>query len=112
MRAVAGIAGLFKVRSSGLNKLAEETGGEVVTDKPEALDHAFGTLVDHLRTRYSLGFVSSNPRQDGSFRKLKLEITPAVMKQREPEGKLVIKTRKGYVASKARTRKVEARGNL
>ena len=102
MRAAAGIAGLFKVRSSGVNKLAEETGGEVLSDKPEVLDRAFNTLVDHLRTRYSLGFVSSNQQRDGSFRKVKLEIAPAILKRRENEGKLVVKTRRGYVASRVR----------
>jgi len=106
MRAAAGIAGLFKVRSSGVNKLAEETGGEVMTDKPENLDRAFNTLVEHLRTRYSLGFVSSSPRQDGRFRKVKLELAPAVVKQREAGGKLIVKTRRGYVAAKPRRERI------
>ena len=106
MRAAAGIAGLFKVRSSGVNKLAEETGGEVMTDKPENLDRAFNTLVEHLRTRYSLGFVSSSPRQDGRFRKVKLELAPAAVKQHESGGKLIVKTRRGYVAAKARSERI------
>ena len=104
MSAVTGIGGLFKVRSSGVNKLAEETGGEVMSDKPEHLDRAFNTLVEHLRTRYSLGFVSTNPKRDGTFRKVKLDITPSVVKARASEGKLVVRTRRGYVASKKRTR--------
>jgi hypothetical protein len=103
MSAVTGIGGLFKVRSSGVNKLAEETGGEVMSDKPEHLDRAFNTLVEHLRTRYSLGFVSTNSKRDGTFRKVKLDIAPSVVKARASEGKLVIRTRRGYVASKRRS---------
>ncbi|HKC63244.1 MAG TPA: hypothetical protein VKB86_06375, partial [Pyrinomonadaceae bacterium] len=51
MRTATGIGGLFKVPTLSINKLAEETGGEVVDDKPENLDHAFNTLMDHLRSR-------------------------------------------------------------
>ncbi|HWN99738.1 MAG TPA: VWA domain-containing protein [Blastocatellia bacterium] len=100
MRTVTGIGGVFKARSSNLNQLAEETGGEVLTDKPENLDHTFNDLIDHLRTRYVIGFVSTNPKRDGSFRKLKLEIAPSVQK---PDSKLIVKTRRGYIASKRRT---------
>lgn len=96
MRAVAGVGGLFKAKSSNLKQLAEETGGEVLTDKPENLDRAFNDLIDHLRTRYTLGFVSTNRKRDGSFRKLKVELAhpPA-----RPEDRLVVKTKRGYVAA-------------
>ncbi len=97
MIAAAGIGGLFKAKSSSLKHIADETGGEVLTDKPENLDHTFNDLIDHLRTRYTLGFVSTNKRRDGSFRKLKVELAhpPATS-----EDKLVIKTKRGYVAAK------------
>jgi VWFA-related protein len=97
MAAATGIAGLFKMKSSSLKQFAEETGGEIMSDKPELIDRAFQNLVDHLRTRYSLGFVSSNTKRDGSFRKLKVDVSPAIQKR---EGRLVVKTRRGYVASK------------
>ena len=97
MRAAAGIGGLFKAKTTDLNKLADETGGEVLTDKPENLDRTFNDLIDHLRTRYTLGFVSTNTKRDGSFRKLKIELANPPTK---PDDKLVIKTKKGYVAAK------------
>ncbi len=97
MIAAAGIGGLFKAKSSSLNKLAEETGGEVLTDKPENLDHTFNDLIDHLRTRYTLGFVSTNKKRDGSFRKLKIELARPPTKS---EDRLVVKTKRGYVAAK------------
>ena len=99
-RTCLGIGGIFKARSSNLNLLAEETGGEVLTDKPENLDRTFNDLIDHLRTRYVVGFVSTNTKRDGSFRKLKLEVIPSLQK---PDSKLVVKTRRGYIAARRRT---------
>ena len=96
MIAAAGIGGLFKAKSSNLKQLAEETGGEVLTDKPENLDHTFNDLIDHLRTRYTLGFVSTNKKRDGTFRKLKIELAHPPTKS---EDRLVIKTKRGYVAA-------------
>src|SRR5207244_8184312 len=91
MIAAAGIGGLFKAKSSNLKQLADETGGEVLTDKPENLDHTFNDLIDHLRTRYTLGFVSTNKKRDGSFRKLKIELATGVQRSDE---KLVVKTKR------------------
>ena len=99
MRTATSIGGLFKAPTLRINKLAEETGGEVLDDKPENLDRAFNTLIDHLRSRYSIGFVSSNKKRDGSLRKLKLEISPAA--QKSQQGKLVVRTRRTYVAPKS-----------
>ena len=97
MMAAAGIGGLFKAKSSNLKQLAEETGGEVLHDKPENLDRVFNDLIDHLRTRYTLGFVSTNRKRDGSFRKLKLELARPVQKS---DDRLVVKTKRGYIAAK------------
>lgn len=99
MRTATGIGGIFKAPTLSINKLAEETGGEVLDDKPENLDRAFNTLIDHLRSRYSIGFVSTNKKHDGSTRKLKLEIAPAA--QKSQTDKLVVKTRHTYIAPKS-----------
>lgn len=80
-----------------IQKLAEETGGEVLHDKPENLNETFNTLISHLRTRYSLAFISSNKKRDGSLRKLKIDLAEAAKKS---QGKLVVKARKSYVAPK------------
>ena len=97
MIAAAGIGGLFKVKTSSLKQLADETGGEVLSDKPENLDRTFNELIDHLRTRYTLGFVSTNRKRDGSFRKLKLDIAQPTQKS---DDRLVVKTKRGYLAAK------------
>jgi VWFA-related protein len=99
MRTVTGIGGLFKAKTSNLKQLADETGGEVLTDKPENLDHAFNDLIDHLRTRYSIGFVSTNTRRDGTFRKLKLDLAPQAQNK---DARLIVKTKRGYVAARRR----------
>jgi VWFA-related protein len=80
-----------------IRELADETGGEVFAEKPENLNTTFATLIDHLRTRYNLAFVSSNKKRDGSLRKLKIDLAPGAQKS---QGKLVVKARRSYVAPK------------
>ena len=81
-----------------IQKLADETGGEVLRDKPEELHQTFDTLITHLRTRYSFSFVSTNKKHDGTVRKLKVDVAEGAAKS---EGKLVVKARKSYVAPKS-----------
>jgi VWFA-related protein len=90
--------GLVRASSLNIKQLAEETGGEVLEDKPQNLDTTFNTLINHLRTRYSLAFVSSNKNRDGSVRKLKVDVAPAIQKS---QGKLVVKARRSYVAPRS-----------
>lgn len=90
------MGGLFRAVLD-IKQLAEETGGEVMEEKPERLDTTFATLIDHLRTRYNLGFVSSNRKRDGTLRKLKVDVKPELIKS---QGKLVVKSRRAYVAPK------------
>ena len=80
-----------------IQKLADETGGEILRDKPEELDQTFNTLITHLRTRYSFSFVSTNKKRDGTVRKLKIGLSEGVEKS---QGRLVVKARKSYVAPK------------
>jgi VWFA-related protein len=91
------VGGLFKVPVTNLKQVAEESGGEVLDDKPETLDHAFNTLMDHLRTRYNMGFVSTNRKRDGSVRKLKVDVLPQAQ---QSSGKLVVKAKRSYIAPK------------
>src|SRR5215510_1739 len=81
-----------------LEHLANETGGEVLGDKPEKLGTTFQTLIDHLRSRYNMAFVSTNKKRDGTTRKLKLDIDPARQKS---QGKLAIKARRSYIAPRS-----------
>ena len=81
-----------------IQKLADETGGEVLRDKPEELDQTFNTLITHLRTRYSFSFTSTNKNRDGTVRKLKVDLADGVEKS---QGKLIVKSRKTYIAPKS-----------
>ena len=78
-----------------IENLANETGGELLSDKPDNLNTTFQTLMDHLRSRYNLAFVSTNKKHDGTTRRLKVDVQPSVPK---PTGKLVVKARRSYVA--------------
>ena len=81
-----------------IQTLANETGGEILQDKPEKLNTTFQTLISHLRTRYNLAFVSSNKKRDGTSRKLKIDVASAAQKAK---GKLVVKSRRTYVAPRS-----------
>ena len=85
------------VHTIDIQKLADETGGEVLQDKPENLETTFTTLIEHLRTRYNIAFVSSNKKRDGTLRKLKIELAATTKKTQK---NLVVKARKSYVAPK------------
>jgi hypothetical protein len=85
------------VHTLDIQKLADDTGGEILQDKPENLSTTFMTLIEHLRTRYNLAFVSSNKKRDGTLRKLKIELAPATKKA---QTKLIVKARKSYIAPK------------
>lgn len=97
-RAMTGLGGVFGARSLRINELADETGGEVLDDKPEHLDRTFDKLVEHLRTRYQLAYAPTNRKHDGTVRKLKLALRPAAEKS---HGKLAVKSRRSYVAPKS-----------
>ena len=80
-----------------IETLANETGGEILSDKPENLSTTFQTLMDHLRSRYNLAFVSTNRKRDGTTRKLKIDVQSQVSKS---QSKWVVKARRSYVAPK------------
>jgi VWFA-related protein len=92
-----GVAKMSGAGAINAKSLIEETGGELVDGKPKNFEFQFDNLITRLRTRYAIGFVSSNTKHDGSYRKLKLEITPETEQR---QGKLVVTTRRGYIAAK------------
>jgi Ca-activated chloride channel homolog len=77
-----------------LQQLADVTGGEAffpTTNK--ALDQIFSRIVSQVRAQYSLGFVSSDGRKDGTWRKLDVRLLGDRLQN------LQIRTRKGYYAA-------------
>ena len=77
-----------------LKRFAEKTGGRFVTTPGGiALRKAFGDIVFELGQLYTLGYYSSDPKQDGKWREISLETGV--------EGHTV-RTRAGYYAEKAK----------
>ncbi|HLL75347.1 MAG TPA: VWA domain-containing protein [Pyrinomonadaceae bacterium] len=84
-----------------LRRLAEETGGRAFFPKRTAeFDTAFGQIEHELRTQYLLSYVPTNRERDGSFRRIRLDITnPELRKQ-----KIKLTYREGYYALPPRPR--------
>lgn len=77
---------------------SEETGGIIINADKKKLEANLIDLIEHLRSRYSFGYLPSNQSRDGKFRKIKLELT-AQAEQRVEKAKIM--TRKGYYAPAA-----------
>ncbi|HET7151586.1 MAG TPA: VWA domain-containing protein [Candidatus Acidoferrum sp.] len=75
------------------HKIADQTGGRVIEVSSEKhLQEAFDQISEELRSEYTLGYYPTNPKRDGTFRKIKVETTGKDMK---------VLARKGYYAPKA-----------
>ena len=73
-----------------LKKMAEETGGRMISPgRNTNLNVAFQEIAEELRSQYSIGYQSTNPKRDGSFRKIEIRVNGQDMK---------VQTRKGYFA--------------
>lgn len=81
-----------------INTYAEKTGGIILKTKKDNVETRLAELIGQLRTRYAIGYVSSNTSKDGKYRKIKLTLSPEVEKR---EGKLDIIARRGYYARKS-----------
>ena len=92
-------AGVYKQRGLRIDDpigvFASETGGLFVKTGKEDASARLGDLIDRLRTRYSFGYVSTNQKRDGKFRRIKLKASDSVDKR---EGGINVVTRRGYYA--------------
>lgn len=74
-----------------LQRLAAETGGRaLISPGAGGLRRAFGDVADDLRNQYSIGYISSDDRRDGSWRNIEIRTTSS---------DLEVSCRKGYFAS-------------
>ena len=79
-----------------LNQIARETGGEAFfPTSARELNEAYARILDELISRYTIGYVSSNPRTDGKFRRVDVKLTKADLRGAK------IRTRPGYFASRS-----------
>src|SRR5581483_9143468 len=94
--------GLQTVMISGetdlIKSYVERTGGVAIEADQQNVKERFVRLIERLRTRYSLGYVSTNDKRDGKFRKVKLKVAAEV--DRREKGVAII-TRPGYYAHRS-----------
>lgn len=58
-----------------LQRLATISGGRAfLTDDPNELDAVFARIVEELSSQYLLAYTSTNPRRDGSWRQIRVEV--------------------------------------
>jgi VWFA-related protein len=73
-----------------LKRMSNETGGRVFhVDRRNTLDDAFRELQEEMRSQYSIAYTPTNPKKDGSYRKLEIR---TVAKDNK------VQARKGYYA--------------
>jgi VWFA-related protein len=70
-----------------LRQMSSETGGSYAFgDNLQQLDELYDKLLEELFSQYTLGYVSSNTRQDGKYRKIKVEVDLEDVKVRARKG--------------------------
>jgi VWFA-related protein len=68
-------------------ELAGKTGGRVIqVHNDKTMNQAFDEISEELRSQYVLGYASTNDAHDGTFRKVKVEVTQPDMKVRARVG--------------------------
>ncbi len=73
-----------------LREITELTGGQAFfPTSMKDLDSAYEKVVAEIKAQYTVGFVSSNARADGTWRKVQVKVTKPGLK---------VRTRKGYFA--------------
>src|SRR6185295_1913388 len=70
-----------------LKKLSEETGGKAFFPlKIQDLASSFLDIHDELRSQYQIGYRTSNTKQDGTFRKIRIDTADKKYKARARSG--------------------------
>ena len=88
---IPGRDGAYEEARKQLHMIADQTGGRMYSPwRIEDLSGVYSEIADDLRIQYRLGYTSSNPVQDGSWRKIRVKI------KNRPNA--VARTRKGYYA--------------
>ncbi len=94
--------GLFDEHSADQNpgvlrKVAGATGGEAFFPKVSSeIVPVCERIAADIRHQYTLGYVSTNPKLDNTYRKVRVKVT------RPHGGKLFVRAREGYIASPGR----------
>ena len=82
-----------------LNHLAKATGGEAFfPDKLSEVVEICEGIAHDIRNQYTIGYVASNPARSGAYRSVR------VVARAPGQGKLVVRTRAGYIARSPESR--------
>ena len=80
----------FREAEFVMRQLAQETGGRAFSpERIEDLEGVYSQIADELASQYTLGYTSKNPRNDGAFRRIVVQVA------RES---LTPRTKRGYYA--------------
>ena len=97
LRVRAAFAKVFNVltfgKIKGVDPYVEETGGELLGADRSEVDAKLGEMFTRLRTRYTLGYRPPEKNQEGAFRRIKIQLAPAIVKNNK---KLIVRSRRGY----------------
>jgi Ca-activated chloride channel family protein len=84
----------FSESDYSMKALARETGAQAFFPVPGELKHVYGAIATELANQYSIGYVPANPRADGRFRRVVVQVVT------KPD--LRPRTRQGYTPEGAR----------
>jgi len=80
----------FREAEFVMRQLAQETGGRAFfPSRIEDLNGVYSQIADELASQYTVGYTSKNPRDDGAFRRIVVQIT-------RPDA--IPRTKRGYYA--------------
>ncbi|MGE3889250.1 MAG: VWA domain-containing protein [Vicinamibacterales bacterium] len=80
----------FREAEFVLRQLAQETGGRsYFVQRAEELSNVYGQIADELSSQYSMGYASKNPKRDGAWRKVLVQVS---------RPNTTVRTRRGYYA--------------
>jgi VWFA-related protein len=85
-----------KSKRTSVNPYAEQTGGEIASSGKDEINARLGEMFDHLRSRYTIGYSSTNQNYNGKFRRIKLALSSDAKKRLG--GQIAVTTRQGYYA--------------
>src|SRR5258708_19795152 len=98
MRSASAIVTSTASNRKVLNEVAESTGGRAFFPKKEDdLKAAFAEIERELRSQYLVAYSSTNKKQDGSFRRITIEVTNPDLRKEQ----LRLPYRPGYFPKKS-----------
>jgi Ca-activated chloride channel homolog len=85
---------VYETARGQLETIAEQTGGRMYSPRrAEDLSGAYAEIADDLRIQYLVNYSSANPERDNRWRAIRVQVRD------HPE--VVVRTRKGYYATRA-----------